>query len=135
MKNIEEFSGKKKSGEWASRHKKEKTERAMAVGRRTREGIVNGIKCQPQDSRWGGGTSDIPGIPLGPLGGKSEAHEHTTSCNQHFSPFSCIQDHYHRSNYLEIMTPHISYQDKCFIFLFSPTSQYKVVTATVVFIM
>ena len=38
MKNIEEFSGKE-SGEWASRHRKDETERTMGVGRRTREEI------------------------------------------------------------------------------------------------
>ena len=38
-KNIEEFSGKK-SGKWAHRQKKEKTERAIGVGRKTREEIL-----------------------------------------------------------------------------------------------
>ena len=34
------FWEKKKSREWASRQKKDKTERAMGVGRRTKEVIV-----------------------------------------------------------------------------------------------
>ena len=38
-KHIEEFSGKG-SGEWTSRQKKEKTERVIVLGRRTREEIV-----------------------------------------------------------------------------------------------
>ena len=39
-KNIEESSGKS-SGEWTSRQKKDKTERVIGLGRRTREEIVN----------------------------------------------------------------------------------------------
>ena len=38
-KNIEEFSGKS-SGERTSRQKKDKTERVIGLGRRTREEIV-----------------------------------------------------------------------------------------------
>ena len=39
MKNTEEFSGKS-SEEWASRKKKNKTERVTGLGRRTREEMV-----------------------------------------------------------------------------------------------
>ena len=39
MKNIEEFSGKN-SKDWASRQKKEKTERVTGLGRKTRAEIV-----------------------------------------------------------------------------------------------
>ena len=38
-KNTEEFS-EKSSGEWASRQKKDKTERVIGLGRGTGEGIV-----------------------------------------------------------------------------------------------
>ena len=38
-KNIEEFSGKS-SREWTSRKKKDKTERVIGLGRRTREEIA-----------------------------------------------------------------------------------------------
>ena len=38
-KNIEKISGNK-SGEWASKQKKDNTEKAITVGRRTREEIV-----------------------------------------------------------------------------------------------
>ena len=39
-KSIEEFSGRKKSGEWASGQKEDKTVRAMGEGKRTRAEIV-----------------------------------------------------------------------------------------------
>ena len=40
-KNIKEFSGKKSSGEWASKEKREdKTERVTGLGRKTRQEIV-----------------------------------------------------------------------------------------------
>ena len=39
MKSVEEFSGKS-SGEWASRQKKDKTERVTGLNRKTREETV-----------------------------------------------------------------------------------------------
>ena len=39
-KSAEEFSGTKKSGKWASRQKKDMTERVTGPGRRTRQEIA-----------------------------------------------------------------------------------------------
>ena len=62
-KNIEEISGKR-SGEWASRQKKDRIERVMGLGRRTREEIVKwnqmtALRFQT-GWRWGGGHQASP---------------------------------------------------------------------------
>ena len=64
MKNIEEFSGKN-SKDWASRQKKEKTERVTGLGRRTREEIAKWNQMTALRFQTGGETSDIPGLPSG----------------------------------------------------------------------
>ena len=65
-KYTEEFSRKKKSGEWASRHKKkEKTERAMRVGRRVKKGDNKMESNDSPEIPDREDTSDIPGLHSG----------------------------------------------------------------------
>ena len=61
MKNFLE----KSSGEWASRKKKDKTERVTGLGRRTRDKIVKWNQMTPLRFQTGGETSGIPGISSG----------------------------------------------------------------------
>ena len=67
MKDMEEFSGKS-SEEWTSRQKRDKTEKATRLGRRTPEEIVKwnqmtALRFQVEGE--GEGTSDIPSLPSG----------------------------------------------------------------------
>ena len=61
---MEEFSGKS-SGEWTSRQKKDKTDRATGLGIITREEIVKWNQMTALRFQTGGETSDIPGLPSG----------------------------------------------------------------------
>ena len=54
MKNIQEFSGDRKSGDWASRQKKDKTERVTGLDRRTREEIVKWNQMTARRLQTGG---------------------------------------------------------------------------------
>ena len=53
-KNIEEFSGKS-SREWTSRQKKDKTEKVIGLGRRTRQEIVKWNQMTALTFQTGGG--------------------------------------------------------------------------------
>ena len=63
-KNIEQFSGKS-SEEWASRQKKDKTERVTGLGTKTREEIVKWNQMTTLRFHTGAETSDFPGLPSG----------------------------------------------------------------------
>ena len=70
MKNIEEFSGKS-SGEWASRQKKDKTERVTGRGRKTREEIVKLNQMTALRFQTGGRRQTSPASLRGHSGGDS----------------------------------------------------------------
>ena len=59
---------------WASRQKKEKTERVTGLGRRTKEEIVKWNQMTALRFQTEGKTSDIPGLPSG-----ASSATHTTS--------------------------------------------------------
>ena len=66
---MEEFSGKS-SGEWTSRQKKkDKTERVIGLGRRTREETVKWNQTTTLRFQTGGRHQTSPGLPLGLMGG------------------------------------------------------------------
>ena len=74
-RNTEEFS--EKSSEWASKQKKDRTERVRGLGRKTREEIVKWNQMRALRLQTGGRHQDILGLP--------------SRGNQWNEPFSLIQ--------------------------------------------
>ena len=70
-KNIEEFSGKS-SEEWASRQKKDKTERGTGLGRKNKRGDSKVESNDSPEIPDRGETSNIPGLPSGVFTRKTE---------------------------------------------------------------